>query len=72
MKKRKECGVVDGQVCGKKSPKAQGEHRRGCKSGVQERAPKAQAEHKSLRRSVGRSGRALKREYRRPRESVTG
>ena len=72
MKKRKECGVVDGQVGGKKSPEAQGECWRACKSRVQERAPKAQGEHRSPRRSVGRLGRASKREHRRPRESATG
>ena len=71
MTKWKEWGVVDGQVCGKKSPEAQGERWRACKSGVQERAPKAQGEHRSPRRSVGRSGRSPKRERRRPKESAT-
>ena len=72
MKKWKECGVVDGQVCGKKSPKAQGERWRACKSGVQGRAPKGLGEYRSPRRSVRRSGRARKRAHRRPRESATG
>ena len=72
MKKWKECGAVDEQACGKKSPEAQGERWRACTSGVQERAPKAQGEHRSLRSSVGRSGRAPKRERGRPRESAGG
>ena len=72
MKKRKEYGVVDGQLCGKKSREAQGVRWRACKSGVQGRAPKAQGEYRSPRRNVRRSGRVPKRARRRPRESATG
>ena len=66
--------MVDGQVGGKKSPEAQGERRRACKSGVHERAPKARGEQRSPRASTeAQEEEALEgQEERSSRESAAG